>query len=129
MSQKTDLQSNNTDLQAILATINALPSAGGGGSSEAVVHTVTLDVYNDLGWSGGGYIYYINAEGNVAQIHIDSSDSYTGTITLPTGLIILGNLLTGSFESWLSIEGDIECVSNMHTCAIFHVNGSGSISV
>ena len=30
MSQKTDLQSNNTDLQTILATINALPNAGGG---------------------------------------------------------------------------------------------------
>lgn len=33
MSQKTDLQSNNIDLQSILNTINNLPDAGSGGTN------------------------------------------------------------------------------------------------
>ena len=47
MSFKTDLQSNNTDLQAILDTINALPEAGssGGGSVETCTVTITSSTY------------------------------------------------------------------------------------
>lgn len=42
MSYKSDLQSNNTDLQSILDTINSLPEAGsGGGSVETCTVTIT----------------------------------------------------------------------------------------
>lgn len=45
MSYKADLQSNNVDLQSILATINALPEAGGGGGSGSIeTCTVTISV-------------------------------------------------------------------------------------
>ena len=45
MSQKTDLQSNNTDLQSILNTINNLPEAGsGGGSSGGNIETCTVTI-------------------------------------------------------------------------------------
>ncbi len=49
MSQKTDLQSNNVDLQSILATINALPEAGGGGGAEIETCTVRLNVSTLMG--------------------------------------------------------------------------------
>lgn len=45
MSNKTELQSNNVDLQNILDTINALPEAGGNA-------TVTDDGQGNLVFSG-----------------------------------------------------------------------------
>ena len=49
MSQKTDLQSNNTDLQSILNTINNLPEVGsGGGSGDVSVETCTFITINCL---------------------------------------------------------------------------------
>lgn len=51
MSNKTTLQNNNaiisqnnTDLQALINTANALPDAGGGGSVETCTVTMTTDM-------------------------------------------------------------------------------------
>lgn len=44
MSQKTDLQSNNVDLQTILNTINNLPEAGSGGGSGSSINTCNLTI-------------------------------------------------------------------------------------
>ena len=43
MSYKTDLQSNNVDLQSILNTINSLPEAGSGGGG---IETCTVTIKN-----------------------------------------------------------------------------------
>ena len=57
----TQLQSNNTDLQAILTSINELPEAGVGGdtSAEDSLVTRTLTSYtNDRVTSIGVYAFY-----------------------------------------------------------------------
>lgn len=43
MSYKSDLQQNNTDLQAILADVNALPDAGSGGGGAIETCTVKIN--------------------------------------------------------------------------------------
>ena len=48
MSHKTELQSNNVDLQSILATINALPEAGGGGGVSVETCNVTFSLSIDM---------------------------------------------------------------------------------
>lgn len=42
MDYKTELQSNNTDLQALIAKANALPDAGSGGTGGANIETCTI---------------------------------------------------------------------------------------
>ena len=102
---------------------------GGGGSSEAVVHTVALDVANEYGSGITGYIYYMNAEGNLTQIEILPYGRCEGNITLPTGLIVLNNLVPATFLNWLAIEGDIELLHHATNCLVFLVKSNGSIMV
>lgn len=44
MSNKTELQANNVELQEILDSVNALPDAGGGGAAEVQVYRDSVSV-------------------------------------------------------------------------------------
>lgn len=77
MSFKTDLQSNNTDLQAILDTINALPEAGSGGSEE----TYTGDIsYDDMTMNGQVDAYYTNSNFEVENAKVEVGNAQTITV-------------------------------------------------
>lgn len=71
MSQKTDLQSNNTDLQAILNTINNLPEAGSGGSGNIETCTVVIQKDANVGSISDGYFnvafQYLAADGSIKE--------------------------------------------------------------
>lgn len=64
MSNKTQLQSNNallsqnnTDLQALINTANALPDAGGGGAS---IETCTVTITTDIAVLAYGVTRYVD---------------------------------------------------------------------
>ena len=57
MSNKSRLQTNNTNLQNLINKANALPNAGSGGSSGGV-ETCTVEIICDGPTSGEEIIYY-----------------------------------------------------------------------
>lgn len=67
---KEELQSNNTNLQGILDSVNALPEASGGGASvETCTVTVTLSKTTTL--PAGFRIYYTALSGGEMKMHSD----------------------------------------------------------
>lgn len=65
MGYKTELQSNNADLQTILNKVNALPEAGGGGGGgSATVEILPITVTNN-GMSAPGENEYILSNDNL----------------------------------------------------------------
>lgn len=54
MSNKSRLQTNNTNLQALIDKANALPDAGSGGSGGASLETctVTITIYDSMAYTG-----------------------------------------------------------------------------
>lgn len=68
MGYKTELQSNNVDLQTILNKVNALPEAGGGGGGGSVeTCTVTFTKWGSFPepGMGEGIVYYSDGNGAV----------------------------------------------------------------
>lgn len=65
MSNKSRLQTNNTNLQALIDKANALPDAeSGGGSAEVVTGSIVAN--SPLGVEGT--VYYVNGNGVLQQI-------------------------------------------------------------
>jgi hypothetical protein len=95
MSNKTRLQTNNTNLQALINKANALPDAGssGGGNAEIVIGTVT-----EIGPLGvEGCIYY--TDGN----HMFQQSSSAGNISvLKNSIIYISNGGSGISTSGLT---------------------------
>lgn len=56
MSYNTELQQNNTELQSILATVNALPDAGGGGELPTGYKRCDYIQFNGSSWIDTGII-------------------------------------------------------------------------
>lgn len=71
MGYKTELQSNNADLQTILNKVNALPEAGGGGGGGSV-ETCTVVLKTTAGASSSYYPV------NVAYTSVDDSGNVIG---------------------------------------------------
>lgn len=60
MTYKTDLQTNNTNLQSILDKVNALPEAGGGNTDieDGLVNRTLINYENNRITSVGNYVFY-----------------------------------------------------------------------
>ena len=66
MSYKSELQSNNADLQNILDTINSLPEAGGSDDDSIKTCTVTFNVTHTSPWGAESIdVHYINKNGEM----------------------------------------------------------------
>ena len=91
MSNKTRLQTNNTNLQALITKANTLPDAGGG-SSGGSVETCTVKILNNitsLGHKIGGLGYsYLDDAGNISATYSGNNNTQTE--------IILENVICGS---------------------------------
>ena len=97
MGFKTDLQSNNTDLQTILDAINELPEAGSGGGVTNETCEVTI--------SGVSSSYY---PVNVAYTSVDNSGKVIGVNqTVSTSPVTItcvkGSTLTVKYKSSFNV--------------------------
>jgi hypothetical protein len=124
MSQKTDLQSNNTDLQTILNTINNLPEAGSGGGGNEVI-SINI-IYKDVAAS----IYYWNADNQLV------STESTGIIETHSGFVQIYHSVgvridaTGDYTTEMVTIGDYYCdcfkFTTEGTLSIIFVQSGGS---
>lgn len=88
MSYNSELQANNTDLQDILDTINALPESGGGGDVKTCTVTITVRRRSVYGLSYTAY-----SDGDFQAIA-----QYGGTVDLigSGGTVTLENVVCGT---------------------------------
>ena len=78
MSNKSRLQTNNTNLQALINKANALPDAGsgdGGGSSGGGIESCTITITDRP--DPGTVMYYIDANMTFCETTIMRNASYT----------------------------------------------------
>lgn len=126
MSYNSELQSNNTDLQAILETINNLPEAGGSGGGGIETCSVTISWFNDNTYEPFD-IYYSDGSGSVCNIKTATAQ-YNGTLTCVKGsLIYMSTCATASGVQYIQVSSNILFISQM-TDPVFGVNGDGTIT-
>lgn len=126
MSHKTDLQSNNVDLQSILATINALPEAGGGGGGGSV-EVETVDVRCGISTLMGEYVdfilMYTAFENGVVRSHIitqsDIEYEVFGSTIFRIENVVIGTLL------WISTSFGIMDAGGNQGTELVLPSGSG----
>lgn len=84
MSNKTRLQTNNTNLQALIDKANSLPDAdSGGGSGGGSVETCSLTI-TDSTWMIATFIYQ-SASGELVVIVADPMTPASGTYEVACG--------------------------------------------
>ena len=105
MSNKTRLQTNNTNLQALIDKANALPEAGSGGSASVETCTVTIDD-NDCGAFDWAYLtVYRNNVCSVIQTPPFEEESHTITDVVCNSCIVV----TGA----MGMPSDVISTSNI----------------
>ena len=124
MSNKTQLQTNNTNLDALIARVNAakdvaasLPEAGGGsggGSVEVVTGTITAS--SPFGVSGA--VYYLDENMSVQQKDTE------GTISVVKNSIVF--VLNGG--DGVNLAGNYTLLESTIDGKLFYVTGNFSVS-
>ena len=124
MSNKIQLQVNNTNLDTLIARVNSakntassLPEAGGGGSSGGeVVEMCTGTVILNRPPSPGGVINYVDQNMNLTNSSVD--DNHLSFSCMKNSIIHTNDWSTQSTTS-----GDIELIEYVIGQAIFFVSG------
>lgn len=116
MSNKSRLQTNNTNLQELINKANALPDAGGGS-----VKTCTVGVSLDAPALMAPIAYYTDS--NMIIQSVSLSDSNTLTVPIGTLLVTAGGSLIDS------ITGDGEKLAYNGGISVFKINGASAIAV
>lgn len=93
MGYKTELQSNNADLQTILNKVNALPEAGGGGGGSVETCTVTISGSSSSCYPR--YVAYTSVDSNGEVIGANQTVS-TSSVTVTC---VKGSTLAVKFKS------------------------------
>ena len=137
MSNKTQLQTNNTALDGYISRINAarevaasLPEAGGSSENESY----TVDIYNDI---HGFYpieleAHYNGPHGVVVNVTcISSAHDHTTLGDVSKGLlcIIDPSVSTRMGDSWYSTLGDIQLIFKGPNYALYDIQGNGRIDI
>ena len=139
MSNKTRLQTNNENLQALIGKANALPNAGGGDNPEAPsVDMCQIDfLYEgmslDLDFLARAQKYKIVYTDEVNQVQVTTMENFT--VTLDTwGYGLVGSIVARAgtlvyFQyGGASVEGDcISIYDNNHTTLLAIVPTSDCI--
>jgi hypothetical protein len=121
MSNKTQLQTNNTNLQSFIDRINAakdtaasLPEAGGGGSLE----TCTVSLRIDGPTMGDTLVYYTNENQELA------TETFKSSITIKC----LKNSIISTSNGGVGVNtsGSLEVLYRRGECLVLHVFGDGN---
>lgn len=124
MSNKTQLQTNNADLQSLIDRINAakdtaasLPEAGGGDSLETC--TVSLGIEGPT--MTDSLVYYINENQELA------TEIFRSSITIKC----LKNSIISTNNGGMGVEtsGSLEVLYRLGTCLVLHVFGDGNVVI
>ena len=129
MSNKTRLQTNNTNLQALITKANNLPDAGaGGGGFQTYSVTVNASALSGLyalivGYTKPDGTYYEDVLGVTGR----STQTYTD---VSGGLLLYDGMLSGLFSHYMpSYDGGVVPSMNGADFAIFNVTGNGTITL
>ena len=98
MSNKSRLQANNTNLQALIAKANTLPNAGGGGGSTETI-TITITGFPDPGME----IWYLDGTMTLCQEEISKGSSFT---IMKGTLLVVTSCTTSSWMGLTHIGGN-----------------------
>jgi hypothetical protein len=121
MSNKTQLQTNNTNLQSLIDRINAakdtaasLPEAGGGGSLE----TCTVSLRLDGPTMKDSLVYYTNENQELA------TETFRSSITIKC----LKNSIISTNNGGIGVNtsGSLEVLYRHGQCLVLHVFGDGN---
>lgn len=125
MSNKTQLQTNNTNLDAIIARVNAakntaasLPEAGSGGSGGGSVETCTV---TSTATTNNKSVYYTEGSGNLQNVTMSINEVATFTV-LKNTIMYVNNAST------VSVSGDCTTLFNTMGKGIFVISGDCTIS-
>lgn len=121
MSNKTILQTNNTDLQSLIDRVNtakdtaaSLPEAGGGGSLE----TCTVSLRIDGPTITDSLVYYTNENQELA------TETFRSSITIKC----LKNSIISTNNGGMGVNtsGSLEVLYRRGECLVLHVFGDGN---
>lgn len=125
MSQKTDLQSNNIDLQSILDIINNLPDAGGG-SSGGALETCNVILCADAPTSGQEIVYYTDGTSTYKSIVFPSFMDGEVTIkVVKNSLIFCTNCYPNASNATIATRIPSNTVSD----SVFFVSGNVTLYI
>ncbi len=111
MSNKTQLQTNNTALDALITRVNAakeaaagLPEAGGSGGGNVETCNVTINYVSDFGCFGHIDYTSLNDNALIYTRHMPASGSYTyGSISVTLNNVVCNTTILIEAESMSSI--------------------------
>ena len=121
MSNKTRLQTNNTNLQNLITKANNLPNAGSGGGANKPVYTVSIDK-SDMSLFA---FYYLNESNEVVE-EIMLTNTPSMSINMPQGFLVVYDLMSSGAIS--SIPQGPETVASGYMIAVFNITQDFSIS-
>mgnify|MGYP007053685111 CR=1 FL=1 len=123
MSNKTILQTNNTNLAsytdrvaALINVANSLPDAGSGGSSGGGIETCTLSLTSNSPWSMPIEVYCVTTEG-----YSSTPDALEMTIEIVKNSFVV---LYDKNSNGCTFEGSHETVHTSNFDNIFYIDGA-----
>ena len=110
MSNKTQLQTNNTELSQLITTLQGKATGSGGGGSVETC-TVTISAYN-----GSDILYTALVDGEIQGLHIEGSFT---SITLDN--IVCNSVFTfGATGSYTQTSGDVTLLLRINSFMKFY---------
>ena len=135
MSNKSRLQTNNTNLQALINKANALPDAGGGGGSDGNFssYTVTVDasVVNSTLGLNVLYVAYTKSDGSYYEDALCITGIYTQTYNDVSGTLVLyDGIMANMFDSYSpTVDGGVMLKAYDYNVVVCEVTHDGTITL
>ena len=114
MSNKSRLQTNNTNLQALINKANALPDAGSGGSLETC--TGTLSIPSDVPLADPVMVYYIDSDLQLKVIPFAAGETFS---CLKNSILYIQN-----WTAMSDVSGSLEYIDYYMGRATYYVSGN-----